>query len=281
MAFEYIPGDTFLHRLDPRAKLAFVATVMILAVGFTDPIWLAAVLLALFMLIRYAKLPWDKVKGFIKGIAPLAALYTIFNIIMPPVKIPEPTILFRFIIPVSLESLVWATGAVIRFLIILTVLRIMLMLTPIRDLVLALVKLGLPAEFGIALSTGFGYLPVLLDENRKIKEAQMSRAFEYEYRNPIKRFKALFTQLLIPSISNSIRRTQDIALAMESKGFSYNPRARTYMHEIRFKTPDYIFLAITVVVLIFGILAGWVYEWADFINLTLPLLKKLITSSAS
>jgi len=152
----------------------------------------------------------------------------------------------------------------------------MLMFTPIRDLVLALVKLGLPAEFGMALSTGFGYMPVLLDENQKIKEAQMSRAFEYEYRNPLKRFKALFTQLLIPSISNSMRRTQDIALAMESKGFSYNPRARTYMRDIKLQRNDYVFLAVTLVILAFGILAGWVFEWAEFTTLTLPLLKSMI-----
>lgn len=276
LAFEYIHRDTVFHRLDPRAKMIFVATIMILAVGFTDPIWLACVLTSLFSLIRYSKLPWDKVKAFLRGIAPVAALYTLFNVVMPPVELHEPLILFHLIIPISLDCLVWAVGAVFRFLIILTILRVMLMFTPIRDLVLALVKIGLPAEFGVALSTGFGYMPVLLDENQKIKEAQMSRAFEYEYRNPAKRFKALFTQLLIPSISNSMRRTQDIALAMESKGFSYNPRARSYMHVIKFRRNDYAFLAITLAILALGILAGWVFDWAEFTVLTLPLLKRII-----
>jgi len=277
VAFEYVHRDTVFHRLDPRVKLLFVATVMVLAVGFTDPIWLVVVLASLFVLIKYCQLPWDKVKGFLKGIAPVAVLYMLFNIVIPPVEFHETVVLFYFIVPVSLESVVWAIGAVFRFLIILIVLRIMLMFTPIRDLVLALVKIGLPAEFGMALSTGFGYMPVLLDENRKIKEAQMSRAFEYEYRNPIKRFKALFTQLLIPSISNSMRRTQDIALAMESKGFSYNPRARTYMRDIKLQRNDYIFLAFTLAILAFGILAGWVFDWAEFRTLTLPLIRSIFS----
>ncbi len=279
MAFEYVPGNTFFHRLDPRVKIALIAAFIVMAVSFSDPIWLGCVYFSLLMIIRYCKLPWDRVKGFLKGITLVVAVYMLFNTIYPPVTLSDPLIFFYLIppssLPISLDGIVWAIGAVVRFLIILTLLRVMLMITPMKQMILALVKFGLPPEFGLALTTGFGYLPVLADENQKIMEAQQARGFRYGYRNPIKKFKALFTQLLIPAISNSMRRTQDIAIAIESKGFSYDPRSRTYMHSIKFQKTDYVTLAVTVFILVFAVLARPIFGWANY-TFTLSLIKNLM-----
>ncbi len=257
MAFEYVPGDDFFHRRDPRVKLLIAVVIVIMSVWFNDPVWLVGLYCGLLIFLRFAHIPIIKVISFIRSIAPVAALYLLFNLILPPVVVADPLVMFYIIFwtipplwPVSVESLTWGVGALFRFLTILTVIRTILMLTPIRDLILALVKLRVPPEFALAVSIGFGYLPVMIDENRRIKEAQQARGWEYEFRNPAKRFSALLLKMLIPSIANSMRRTQDIATAIESRGFGYNLRARTFLHEIKMKAGDYAVVLVLLLLLI-------------------------------
>ncbi|MFX1576086.1 MAG: energy-coupling factor transporter transmembrane component T family protein [Promethearchaeota archaeon] len=258
MAFEYVPGDDFFHRRDPRAKIFMAISIVIMSVWFNDPVWLLALFFFELVILRLARIPLGKIAGFIRSIVPVAVMYFIFNLILPPVRVPDPLVMFYLVFwtfpplfPITVESVVWGIGALLRFLIILVMIRTVLMLTPIRDLILALTKLRVPPEFALAVSIGLGYLPVLIDENRRIREAQQARGWEYQFRNPAKRFSALLTKMLIPSIANSMRRTRDIATAIESRGFGYNLRARTYLHEIKMKAGDYL-----VVVVFLGLLLG-------------------------
>ncbi len=273
MAFEYVKGDTIFHKFDPRVKLLLAVTIIIMAVGFTDPIWLSGVLAFLIFLILYCRLRPREVATFLKNLSPLAALYFIFNLFFPMAQFKEITPLATVLgVTISLEALIWAIGALIRFIIILVVIRVVLMLTPIRDIILSLVKLKMPPEFAMAMSIGLAYLPVLVDENRKIKEALMSKGWEYQFRNPIKRFKALFTQMLIPSVFNSIRRTRDIAVTITARGFGYNIEARTYLHEIKYTAKDYIATVILALILGIAIYIGWFSDIAEY-TFTLSLLK--------
>lgn len=261
MAFEYVPGEDFFHRRDPRAKIFMAVCIVIMSVWFNDPIWLISLFFFELILLRLARIPLSKIANFIRSIFPVAVMYFIFNLILPPVRVPDPLVMFYLvfwtvppIFPITVESVVWGIGALFRFLIILVMIRTVLMLTPIRDLILALVKLRVPPEFALAVSIGLGYLPVLIDENRRIKEAQEARGWEYEYRNPFRRISALLTKMLVPSIANSMRRTRDIATAIESRGFGYNLRGRTFMHEIKMNRGDY-----AVIFGFLGLLLGAAY----------------------
>jgi len=284
MAFEYIPGKTLFHRLDPRTKFLYWAVVITLAVGLgTDPIYTSILFLSLLLVIRLSRIPMNKVAAFLKGIVPVAGMYALFNLLFPPTatEFTMPYVFFYVIpglLPITLEGVIWTLGAVLRFLIILLVIRTILMITPIRDLIIALVKLKLPPEFGMALSIGFAYVPVLIDENTKIKEAQEARGWSYEYRNPAKRFNALLRQMFIPAIFNSIRRTGDIAIAIESRGFSHNVSGRTYMRQLKLTKEDYAIMCFLLVVLAGGIAVGpWGLKWAYYLNVV-EVLKRFLSA---
>lgn len=274
MAFEYIPGNTYFHRLDPRVKFLWWIIIMILTVGLgTDPIYLGVVFISVFVVIWLAKIPSSKVTSFLKGIAPVVAMYAIFNLLFPPIATDaESLYVFFYLIPphtlpISLEGSIWTIGAVFRFLMILVVIRTILMITPIRDIIITFVKLKLPAEFALALSIGFAYVPVLIDENTKIKEAQQARGWRYEYRNPAKRFNALLKQMFVPAIFNSMRRTGDIAIAIESRGFSHDIANRTYVRQLKYTANDYLATVVLIVVLMGGLALGpWGLKWAYYIN---------------
>ena len=165
MAFEYVPGDDFFHRRDPRAKIFMAVCIVIMSVWFNDPIWLISLFFFELILLRLARIPLSKIANFIRSIFPVAVKYFIFNLILPPVRVPDPLVMFYLvfwtvppILPITVESIVWGIGALFRFLIILVMIRTVLMLTPIRDLILALVKLRVPPEFALAVSIGLGYL---------------------------------------------------------------------------------------------------------------------------
>lgn len=282
MAFEYIKGDTFFHRLDPRVKLIFwgVMIALVLLVD-TDPISLGIILSIVIIIPKISKIPMNKISSFLRSISPVASAYLLFNLLFPPAmrEFEEPYILLYLpfgLPPLSIESIIWSIGALFRFLIILLVIRVTLMLTPLRDLILAFIKLKMPPEFGVALTTGFAYVPVMIDENRKIKEALLSRGWKYEYKNPIKRFDALIRRMLIPSIYNSIRRTGDIAIAIESRGFSHDISKRTYLRTLKMSKIDYLtIIVLLMVVIVAYILGPWGIGISHYKN-TVKIIKSLL-----
>ncbi|MGA8857145.1 MAG: energy-coupling factor transporter transmembrane component T [Candidatus Bathyarchaeia archaeon] len=288
MAFEYVPGNTFFHKLDPRVKFLWWVVVMIMAVGLgTDPIYLGVVFISIFVVMRLANIPFNKVTSFLKGMAPVVAMYAIFNLLFPPIAtdVKNPYIFFYLIpartLPVSLEACIWTAGAVLRFLMILLVIRTILMITPIRDIIITFVKLKLPADFALALSIGLAYVPVLIDENTKIKEAQQARGWRYEYRNPAKRFNALLKQMFVPAIFNSMRRTGDIAIAIESRGFSHDIARRTYVRQLKYTRSDYIVTAVLLLAMLVGLAVGtWGLHWASYVNVA-RMIRQFLPSSSS
>lgn len=283
MAFEYIPGSTFFHKLDPRVKFLWWIVVVILTVGLgTDPIYLGVVFISIFVVMRLAKIPFNKVTSFLKSMAPVVVMYAIFNLLFPPIAtdVSNPYTFFYLIppktLPISLEACIWTIGAVLRFLMILLVIRTILMITPIRDIIITFVKLKLPPEFALALSIGFAYVPVLIDENTKIREAQQARGWRYEYKNPAKRFNALLKQMFVPAIFNSMRRTGDIAIAIESRGFSHDIAKRTFVRQLKYSVNDYLATAVLLVFLVGGLYMGtWGLRWASYINVA-RMIRQLL-----
>jgi energy-coupling factor transport system permease protein len=258
----------------------FVVVVLTVALG-SDPIFMFLLFLSVLFVVRASKIPMSNVASFLKSVWPVAAVYGIFNLLFPPAAstFKNPWVFFYAIppsmLPVSLEGLVWMFGAMLRFLTLLLIIRIVLMITPIRDFILAFVRFKVPPEFGMALSIGFAYVPVLIDENQKIKEAQQARGFEYEYRNPLRKLDVLIRKMFVPSIFNSMRRTSDISIAIESRGFGHDLSHRTYMHELHFTQGDYAFLTLMIIVVVVAVAVGnWGLNWVTYTN-TVTLLKHM------
>jgi energy-coupling factor transport system permease protein len=261
VVLEYIPGKALFHRLDPRVKMLYFATVVLVVAWWSDPIFLSVVFGAIILILKMSRVPMGLVTSFLRALVPVIVAYFVFNLFLKPHENPHvlfyviPPGVARFTLGVSVEAIVWSLAAVLRFLSILLTVRTVLLLTPVRDVVLSLVRMGLPPEFGVAMGIGFGYIPVLIDENRKIKEALQSRAWEFEYRNPFRRLKALM-RMMVPTLMSTMRRANAIAVAIEAKGFSYNVRGRTWLKELRFSREDYAVMAVFVAVIVGAAVVG-------------------------
>ena len=109
---------------------------------------------------------------------------------------------------------------------------------------------GLPPEMGMALTLGFATVGLLSKQTEIITDAQKARGYDVKPKNLIRRLQ-LFAALLLPIFLATLERSQDISVAILSRGFDYNINARTYRRQLKFQTRDYIVLSI-LVLLLFG-----------------------------
>jgi energy-coupling factor transporter transmembrane protein EcfT len=109
---------------------------------------------------------------------------------------------------------------------------------------------GLPPEMGMALTLGFATVGLLSKQTEIITDAQKARGYDVKPKNLIRRLQ-VFAALLLPIFLATLERSQDISVAILSRGFDYNISARTYRRQLQFQTRDYIVLTI-LVLLLFG-----------------------------
>jgi len=131
---------------------------------------------------------------------------------------------------------------------------------------------GLPPEMGVALMLGFATVGILSKQAQQITNAQKARGYDVQPKNLIRRVQVL-TALLIPIFLATLERSQDISIAILSRGFDYNISARTYRREFVFHKDDFIVLGVLFALILSGLALqnlGWSSPTENFI---LSLLK--------
>jgi energy-coupling factor transporter transmembrane protein EcfT len=120
-------------------------------------------------------------------------------------------------------------------------------------LVVRVASHGLPPEMGVALTLGFATVGILSKQTQKITDAQKARGYDVQPKNLVKRVQVL-TALLLPIFVATMERSQDIAIAILSRGFDYNIDKRTYRRQLVFRRIDLITMAIMVLMILGSIL---------------------------
>jgi energy-coupling factor transport system permease protein len=271
MGLEYIPGKTIIHKMDPRTRIIWAFTIIFVSGLFTDPIFLTLTLLSIYTVSIIAKIPMKKIWSLYKPLVFVYLLYFILNIIWFREDIVLLSI-FKDTFVITLGGLIYTMGVLIRFTCMITVVRVLTLITSTSEVVLALVKFKLPKEICMAIGLGLSYVNVLINQTRTIMDAQMARGWSFEYRNPIKLAKA-YLPLLLPTIFISMYRGMQIAAAIESKGYENVPR-RTYRKELKFTNLDYAFVGICLFLAILGLIL-WLLGVTDY-GFSIKLIKSYL-----
>jgi energy-coupling factor transport system permease protein len=132
---------------------------------------------------------------------------------------------------------------------------------------------GLPPEMGMALTLGFATVGLLSKQTEIITDAQKARGYDVKPRNLIRRLQ-VFAALLLPIFLATLERSQDISVAILSRGFDYNIEARTYRRQLKFQTQDYIVLSILVLLLFGGLYLNYLQLGNPTEQLVLNVLNK-------
>ncbi|MFX0020891.1 MAG: energy-coupling factor transporter transmembrane component T family protein [Candidatus Hermodarchaeota archaeon] len=229
-AFKFMKKKSFLHNLDPRAKLVFSIVYTICALLFTEIIPLLLIFLSLVPLVLIGKL----FKQWIKSVRGLSFL-----------------ILFIIVLNTLFISLSFAIAMILRIYIMISAFSIFFLTVDPNDLALSLISMKLPYEFAFSFSLAFRFVPTIAIEAQNILDAQQSRGYEMQKKGLISQIKNLFP-LLIPLIICSIRRAFNVAEALESRAFG-SKKERTFYYSIKYTMKDWIFTIYLLLFLAFTI----------------------------
>jgi energy-coupling factor transporter transmembrane protein EcfT len=138
-------------------------------------------------------------------------------------------------------------------------------------LVVKIASHGLPPEMGVALTLGFATVGILSKQTQKITDAQKARGYDVQPKNLVKRVQVL-TALLLPIFVATLERSQDIAIAILSRGFDYNIGKRTYRRQLIFQQIDYMVFAIIISLILGSLLLNYLQVGNPTEQLILGLL---------
>jgi energy-coupling factor transport system permease protein len=139
----------------------------------------------------------------------------------------------------------------LRFIVLVESFSVFFLTTSPDMLGLALEQSRVPYEFSFAFTTAVRFVPVLAEEAQTIMDAQKARGLELEKGGFMKRIRN-YVPVLIPLIVSAIRRSLELAEAMESRAWGA-AKKRTNLYGLSFHRGDFVLLAITVCILVFAI----------------------------
>lgn len=220
---QYVAVPSVLHRLDPRSKLASVSLLVLII--FLANNWYANALIVGFTIgmVLLSKVPISFVYRGLKPILLLVLITVLLHLFMTR----EGDILFT-LGPFSIYDEGLNQGAFIAIrLLTLVMLTSLITLTTspidltdgLESLLSALKKIRLPAhELALMMSIALRFIPTFLQEAEKITKAQMARGVDFTTGPLTERVKALLP-LLVPLFISAFKRAEDLALAMEARGY--------------------------------------------------------------
>ncbi|KYK37554.1 MAG: energy-coupling factor transporter transmembrane protein EcfT [Theionarchaea archaeon] len=239
----FIRKQSFLHALDPRSKIFLSAGLFSIGILFSDYRVMAVLFFSeILILLVLARIPFSKMYTYLRLILPLVVM----ALLIWPLFQREGTVLWSYWkIIVTLEGIQMGVAMGFRLLSLIVATYLLLMTTEQRDLILALVKMGLRYDFGLMLGIALSKVPALAGIAMTIMDAQKARGLELEKGNIIEKIRK-YIPILIPLIIAAIRLAEGLSIAIDSKAFGRGNR--TYLRELHFRTKDVLVSSIVVVV---------------------------------
>ncbi len=218
--FEYVPGSSLIHRLNPVTKL--LLTVAVCAAAFiTDSLIFLLALLGLDLAIGFIAGVPKKTVGILKGLLKIAAFLFLLQALLT--RRGEPVFWI-----VTDQGLLTAGKVVLRLMVVCMPLALVLAVTRISDLANALVQvLHMPYKYAFTLTTAIRFIPQFLSEMSGIMEAQTARGVEFDSAKGLKKL-GMMLPLCAPLLISSVRRSEQTAVAAEVRGFHLRTAACGY-----------------------------------------------------
>ncbi len=246
---QYFPGNTLIHRMDPRAKLLFTI-LYIVALFLADG--LSAYLVLLAVLVVCVAVSKIKPAALFKGMKPILFLVLITGLLNLLYTPGDPIWQWGFL-KITVEGIWAAVYMVLRIVMLicctflLTYTTSPIMLTDgLESLLGPLKKIKVPVhELSMMMSIALRFIPTLIEETDKIMSAQRARGADFDTGNLFQKAKALIP-LLVPLFVSSFRRADELAIAMECRCY-HGGEGRTRLKELHYAGRD-------VAALVFGIL---------------------------
>lgn len=249
---QFFPGDSVIHRLDPRVKIILTLAILITLFAAGGLISYAIIISFLALIIAISDIPFKMV---VKGLRPIVVV-VIFTAVLNLFYMPGEYIWRWGFLHISKEGVVTAFFMVVRlFLLIIATSMLTYTTSPIQltdgleRLLSPLKKLRFPVhELSMIMSIALRFIPTLIEETEKIISAQKARGADFESGNIIQRARAM-VPILVPLFISAFRRADELATAMECRLYRGDV-GRTRMKQLKITRLDINALIICGVVLV-------------------------------
>ena len=245
---QYFPGNSLLHRLDPRMKLTL--TMLFIVLVFLPQNWfgLLAVLAFLAVVVGLSRLPAKLLWRSIKPVLFLVAFTSVLNMVYVTGE-GEPLLAF-WVIKIYPEGVATAVFIAVRILCLIAGSSLLTYTTTPTALTDAIEYLLSPLkvikvnahELAMMMTIALRFIPTLMEETDKIMSAQKARGADLESGGLLSRIKAL-VPILIPLFVSSFRRAYDLARAMECRCYQ-GGEGRTRMKKLQTAPRDWVALTV-------------------------------------
>lgn len=248
---QYFPGNTVVHRLDPRTKL--LMTLLYIVALFLCR-WFVSYGLMLAFLVTAIALSRIRLKALFKGLKPLIIII-IFTALINLFYTDGRVLVQFWIFKITAEGIQNAFFLVLRILLLvmgtflLTYTTSPIALTDgLESLLSPLKKIRFPVhELAMMMSIALRFIPTLIEETDKIISAQKARGADFETGNIFRRAKALIP-ILVPLFVSAFRRADELATAMECRCY-HGGEGRTKMKQLKYHTRDILSLLLGIALL--------------------------------
>lgn len=237
---QYFPGESVMHRLDPRTKLvALIVYVVMLFVakGTASYLLCAASAAVLIAMSRVAP------RLILKSLKPVIVI-VIFTAVLNMLYTPGRELVSFWIFKITAEGVYNGVFMAVRIIMLVAVTSLLTYTTSpialtdaIEHLLSPLKKLKVPVhEFAMMMTIALRFIPTLIEETDKIMSAQKARGADFESGNLLRRAKALIP-VLVPLFVSAFRRADELAVAMECRLY-HGGEGRTRLNVLRFSRLD-------------------------------------------
>jgi len=239
---KYFPGNTVLHRLDPRAKFLLLFLFLFAEVAFLDIRILIFPFVASILVFASARIPYKESKSTLKFlftiIVVISTINAMFSFTRP--QVPNPHVIASvWIIQLTTEGIVFAIASLMRLLSFALVSMSVIMTTDPTVYAPALARIGIPYKLAFVVDLAMRYLPYYVDEFQTTMNAQMARGYTVRARGGLLGRIMNTVPLLVPVAINAMLSIYDVADAMELRAFGASSK-RTWYRTLRLKPMDYV-----------------------------------------
>lgn len=237
---QYMPGESLMHRLDPRTKMLVSLGIVIVLFVVSNPLAYAMLAVPVILAIAVSRAPFRLVLRSLRPLTFIMVLTFVLHLFMDPgealfsigsITATDQGLRLGIITIVRLALLVLATS-------IVTMTTSPIAFTDgLERLLKPFAVLGLPAhELAMMMTIALRFIPTLLEETDKIMKAQMARGADFESGNIARRARAMIP-ILVPLFVSAFRRADELAVAMEARCYR-GGEGRTRLRELVFSGED-------------------------------------------
>ena len=247
---QHVPGNSLVHKFDPRLKLVLTIVYIVLLFAASNPLGLTLSILFLAAMYAVAKIPFKMILKSLKPILPIILFTAVLNLFF--VSGEGAPLVHFWIFNIYAEGVRYAVLMAVRVMALiagtslLTYTTSPIVLTDaIEQLLKPLGKLHFPVhELAMMMSIALRFIPTLIEETDKIMNAQKARGAMLDSGTMTERIKAL-VPVLIPLFISAFRRADELAMAMECRCYRGGD-GRTRLKVLRCNRQDYIDLAVCI-----------------------------------